>query len=136
MKKITLGVFVFSAIALLGVGLVAAFPFDFGKMNQDLTEEEQTEIQAFHDSLKTAIENEDYESWKSLMESQITEENFNKIIENQKTMQEMRESMEEQRAQFCEENECPAFEEGKSPGNFDGRFGRGHMSPPVLPDSE
>lgn len=91
MKKITAGVLVFSIIALLGVSLVAAFPFGFGKgMNADLTEEEQEEAQAFHDALQQAIEDEDFEEWKSLMESQLTEENFNFIVERHKNMEENR----------------------------------------------
>lgn len=109
MKKITLGVFVFSVIALLGVGIVAAFPFGFGKgqMAQNLTEEEQTEMQAFHDSLQTAIENEDFDSWKILMESQLTEENFNNVIERNQEMEQRRTEMEEQRTEFCEDHDCP-----------------------------
>lgn len=100
MKKITLGVLVFSIIALLGIGIVIASPFGFGKkiMAQELTEEEQTEMQAFHDSLKEAIKNEDFESWKSLMESQLTEENFNKMVEMHQNMK-----------HNCEENDCPNF---------------------------
>lgn len=112
MKKITLGVFVFSVIALLGVGIVAAFPFNFGRgmMAQDLSEEEQIEMQAFHDALQEAIENEDFDSWKSLMESQLTEENFNKMIEMREQQEERRAEMEEQREQFCEENDCSGTE--------------------------
>lgn len=126
MKKITLGVFVFSVIALLGVGIVAAFPFGFGKgpMAQELTEEEQTEMQAFHDSLQEAIENENFETWKSLMESQLTEENFNKMIEQRQKMEQRRAEMEEKREEFCEENECPDFEEREFPENFMEHRGR------------
>lgn len=117
MKKITLGVFVFSVIALLGVGMVAAFPFGFGKgqMAQDLTEEEQTEMKAFQDSLQTAIENEDFDSWKSLMESQLTEENFNKMIEMRQQQEERHTGMQEFREEFCQEHDCPEFEEGEFP---------------------
>jgi len=123
MRKITLGVFVFSLIALLGVGMVSSFPFGFGKevMKQNLTEEEQIEIQSFHDSLQEAIENEDFDLWKELMESQITEENFNKILEQQHAMEKRESEMEEAREEFCEQNECPEpseFEEGEFPENF------------------
>jgi len=99
MKKITLGVFVFSVIALLGISLAAAFPMGFSKgpMAKELTEEEQTEMQAFHDSMQNAIETQDFESWKTLMESQITEENFQKMIESHKQMEEMRIAFEEAR---------------------------------------
>ena len=49
MKKITLGVFVFSVIALLGVGIISAFPMGFGKgiMTQGLTDNQQAEMQIF-----------------------------------------------------------------------------------------
>lgn len=88
MKKITAGVLAFSIIALLGVSLVAAFP-GFGKgMNSDLTEEEQEEAQAFHDSLKQAIEDGDFEVWKNLMLSQLTEENFNALVERHQEREE------------------------------------------------
>jgi len=103
MKKITAGVLAFSIIALLGVSLVAAFPFGFGKgMNQDLTEEEQLEAQAFHDELQKAIEAKDFATWKTLMQSQLTEENFNFLVErhqnmeyNQGEYQQLREQVQE-----------------------------------------
>jgi hypothetical protein len=88
MKKITAAVLAFSIIALLGVSLIAAFPMGFGKgMNQDLSEEEQAEAQAFHDSLQQAIEDKDFNSWRNLMISQLTEENFNMMAERHNNMQ-------------------------------------------------
>ena len=108
MKKITAGVLVFSIIALLGVSLVAAFPFGFGKgMNQNLTEEEQAEAQAFNDALQQAIEDDDYDTWKELMESQLTEENFNSLVERHQQMQQERET----RQAYYEENGYPDFGE-------------------------
>jgi hypothetical protein len=137
MKKVTLGIFVFSVIALLGIGAVAAFP-GFGKnmMKQDLSEEEQEEMQAFHDSLQEAIENEDFEAWKSLMESQITEENFNKVIEMQEQQEERRAEMEEEREQFCEENDCPEGEFPEFNGMMHEGFGKMHGECPFAESSE
>lgn len=68
---------VFAIVALLGVTLVAAYPFGSnGISNED------------RDAMKAAIENKDYAAWKSLMESQITEERFNQIVEQNAKMQE------------------------------------------------
>lgn len=88
MKKITVGILALSIVALLGISLAAAFPFGFGKGNPNLTEEEQAEAQAFHDSLQQAIEDGDFATWKSLMESQLTEENFNLLVERHQQMSE------------------------------------------------
>ena len=87
------------------------------------SEEEQVEMQAFQNSLQEAIENEDFDSWKSLMESQLTKENFEKMMG-------MRQQQEEQRAereQFCEENNCPNLEEGEFPAGFEGGMKHGKM---------
>lgn len=113
MKKITAAVLVFSIVALLGVSLIAAFPLGFGKgMNSTLTEEEQIEAQAFHNALQQTIEDEDFDSWKSLMESQLTEENFNSLVERHQQMEQERET----RQAYCEENGCPNFEEHSGQG--------------------
>ena len=123
MKKITVGVLAFSLIAMLGIGLIAANPFGFGKgaMTKELSEEEQTEMQTFHNSIQKAIENNDYENWKSLMESQLTQENFNALVERHTTMEEQR----AEREAYCEENDCPNFEEGEYGMGFKGNHGRG-----------
>lgn len=99
MKKITLGVFAFSIIALLGVGIVAAFPFSFGKgiMAREVSPDDQEAFQAFHDSLVDSIDKEDFESWKTLMESQITEDNFNQMVERHKQMETLRTAMQNAR---------------------------------------
>lgn len=122
MKKITAGVLAFSIIAMLGIGLIAAFPgigFGKGAMAQELSEEEQAEMQEFHDSIQEAIENNDYETWKSLMESQLTEENFNALVERHTTM----EAERAEREAYCEKNECPNFGEGME--SEKGNHGRG-----------
>jgi hypothetical protein len=42
---------------------------------------EMKAVQEEQESLQTAIENDDYDTWKSLMEAKITEENFNEMVE-------------------------------------------------------
>jgi len=81
------GIVALATMALLLVGGVNAFGFGFGN-SLDLSEEEQTEMQAFHDQVQNAIENEDFETWQTLMESQLTEENFEKVVERHQVMSE------------------------------------------------
>jgi len=86
MKNQTIGVFVVAAFAVLAIGGVAAFGFGNGFMagNSD-----STEMQAFHEKVQTAVENNDFVAWKSLMESQLTQDNFNQMVEMHDQMQEM-----------------------------------------------
>ena len=84
--KYIAGVVVFAFVAILAVNLVAAGSFGNGLKLFAPSEDDR-------DSMKTAIENEDYSSWKALMEdrieqmkSQITEENFNRMVEFHKNM--------------------------------------------------
>jgi hypothetical protein len=108
MKKVTTGIFIFSIVAILGIGFVASFPFGNGQINQNLSDEEQSEMIAFHNSVQNAIENNDFDGWKSLMESRLTEENFNRIVEMHKERETNREEMQ----QFCGDNGCSNFGEG------------------------
>jgi len=101
-KKYTMSILAVFAIALLGVGLVSAFGMGSGKM-LGLTEEEKVQKQEFHNALEEAISNGDYSGWKTLMESQLTEEHFNQMQERQTERQQHRVQMEE------------AFESGKMP---------------------
>jgi DNA-binding FadR family transcriptional regulator len=110
MKKITAGVLAFSIIAILGIGLIAAFPFGNFNLNKDLTEEEKTEMQEFNDAIQQAIEDGDFETWKSLMESQLTEENFNALIERYNQMSEDKEANEEIREQIREAMQSGDYE--------------------------
>jgi hypothetical protein len=113
MKKITVGVLAFSIIAILGIGIIAAFPFGNMKFNKDLTDEEKTQMQEFHDSLKQAIENNDFESWKSLMESQLTEENFNLLVERYNQMSEENEANQAIRDQIKDAMKAGDYETAK-----------------------
>lgn len=146
-KQYILGIVAFAIVAVLGVSMVSAFGFD-GFMNHNLDNEDRTEMQEQIEAMQTAIENGDYETWKSLMEErivkmqeQITEENFNKILEMHQQQEERRAEMEEQREQFCEENDCPVFEDGGSGGDSkrNHRFGMMGFEKPLIednPDSE
>ncbi len=128
MKKTTLSILAVSMLALLAVSTVTAFGFGKGGMNANLSEEELAELQEQRESMKTAIENKDFESWQTLMQerlakmqSQMTEENFDEIVERFKNMKENQDAMKTEREQFCKENDCPNFKEGEL--NFKGPRG-------------
>jgi len=93
-KKLTIAtLLVFSVI---GVGFVSAFPMGFkGFFNKNLTAEELKMLTEERQQMTQAIENGDYAVWKTLMEkqldrmkSELTEENFNQIVENHNQMKE------------------------------------------------
>ena len=96
-KKITIGIFDFAAIAILSLGMVSAMGFGNGMFNQNLTEDEKAELDAQREAMQEAIQNGDYPTWKSLMEdrieqmkNQITEENFNQLVERHQEMEQAR----------------------------------------------
>jgi len=132
-QKYTLGILALSIIAVLGISLISAQGFGFGKsLNSanELTDEEKATIEEERTAMETAITNGDYATWKSLMDEKIakmqaelTEENFNKIVEQHKKMSEFRTTMEQARNQFCESNDCP--EQGSEDG--DGFMRKGMM---------
>jgi len=82
-------------IALLGISMVSAFGFGNGFMNVDLTDEEKAEIEVQREAMRTAVESGDYETWKELHESRLTEENFQKAQERHAEMSEVRELKDE-----------------------------------------
>jgi len=97
-NKTSIGVFVVATIVLLAVGSVAAFGLGFGQMAKgDLTDEEKAQMQEFRTNVETAIENNDYATWKSLMESELSEENFNLLVEQHSQMSEMKQLREQLR---------------------------------------
>ncbi|MBS3079817.1 hypothetical protein J4218_06860 [Candidatus Pacearchaeota archaeon] len=105
-QKYVLGI-VLLITAVIGVSMVSAFGFGNGLMKQDITDEDRTLMQEKHEQMKSAIENKDYATWKTLMEeqiakmqSQITEDNFNKIVENHVKMQDFRNSVESLENQY------------------------------------
>jgi len=103
-QRYVLGIVALAIVAVLGIGMVSAFGFGngFGFMKSDLTDEEKAQFQEQRGIMQKAIENKDYAAWKSLMEqeiakmqAQITEENFNKIVEQNQQMTELRAAMQE-----------------------------------------
>jgi len=78
-QKYVLGIIALAIVALFGIGIISAY--GFGMWDSNLTEEEKANILEQKEAIKTAIENKDYETWKSLMEDQLTEEDFNKLVE-------------------------------------------------------
>lgn len=122
-NKVLMGTAAIFLLAVLGVGMVSAFGFGDGFM-KPFSDGDREAMQEERDAMQNAIESEDYATWKSLMEAQIakmqeqiTEENFNEIVEMHQKMAEMREARES----FCDENDCP-MPEGRGPG-FRGHFG-------------
>lgn len=90
-------------IALLGVSAFVSANTGFGLGNgigQDLTDEEKVDIESHREAVKEAIESQDYDLWKSLMEERIesmkeklTEDNFDKIVERHQQRSETREEL-------------------------------------------
>jgi len=95
MQKKTIAAFItFGLIAMLGIGFAAAHQGGFGfAKSSDITDEDKAEWQAHREDIKEAIENNDYEAWKTLMESELTEEKFSKIVERHAGMQEKYDQM-------------------------------------------
>ena len=79
----------------IGMGLFAdAHPDGSNGFGRNLISDEQkTEIQEMHEQMEQAIENNDYEAWKNIIDSRprisdaITEENFSKFAEMHNLMQ-------------------------------------------------
>lgn len=85
MKSKNIGIFAVLTFAIVAVGSVTAFGLGHGFM---IGNSDSEETQAFHEEVQTAIENNDFEAWKSLMESQLTEEHFNQMVEMHAQMEE------------------------------------------------
>jgi len=94
-KNQKIGIAVLLICGVLGAGFVSAFPMGFGGFNKDLTAEELQVLTEERQQLTQAIENGDYNTWKTLMEqkiegmkAQLTEENFNLLVERHSQIQE------------------------------------------------
>ncbi len=121
MDKKILGIIAVSMIALLGVGMVAAFSFGNRIYDPNLSEEEKAEMQAFRENVNQAIEDKDFEAWKTIKESKLTEENFNMISEKHKIRSEMKEAI----AEAKEAGDWARVQEIKEEYGFKGKgFGR------------
>lgn len=93
-NKVTYGIFAVVFVTLLTVGSVAAFGLGHG---YGFSEEEQAEREAFRTEVKTAMENGDFETWKYLMQSRLTEKHFTEMQEQHNQMQEMQQLREQLR---------------------------------------
>jgi hypothetical protein len=99
MEKKNLGILMVAIIAVIGAGLVSAYGFGKGFMNQNLSEEEKDAMIDQENAIRTAIQNNDFATWKSLMEEKIaqmqsglTTENFKLLYEQHQNMPAMREN--------------------------------------------
>ena len=94
-NKAILGATALFLTTLLGAGLITAFHFGECMGGLEISEEDQTEMQAFQESVQQAIEDEDFGEWKSLMESQLTQARFDDLVEMHNQNQERQQLMEE-----------------------------------------
>ena len=97
-NKYMFGIFSLAIIAILGVGVAVASPLGKGIVfidNSNLSSAEKTEMQAQMQAIQTAIDKKDFETWKSLMEAQLTEENFNKLVDANAKISEIKTVQEE-----------------------------------------
>lgn len=97
MKKYLIWTFAFVSIALLAVSFVSAFG-GVGFGSPFVSQEDKDLMKEQRDLIRQAIENEDYNSWASLMqervnqmESQINEETFQALLERHSEMNNNRE---------------------------------------------
>jgi len=133
-NKYTIGIIALVVIAIFTASMVSAFGFGRGFMGTSLTEAQKTEFQAQRQAMETAIQNKDYQAWKSLMQqkisemqSQLTQENFNKIVDMHDKMTQVRDAMQEAKKtgdySKVEELKTQLGIEGKG---FMGHFGNFH----------
>lgn len=106
-KKIWLGLAALVIVGLVGVSSAMAF----GVGNTFFAEDHPfAEERA---AMQDAIENQDYESWKALMQERITEGNFNKLVEMHQERGERQQKMEEFR-QARQDGDTEKLEELKA----------------------
>ena len=90
MNKVLLGIMVVSVVFVLTFGFASAFGFGFGNVNhmnfENLSVSDRVALEEKRNATLTAIENNDYEAWKTIMESDLTRENFDKLVEQHKEM--------------------------------------------------
>ncbi len=123
-RKTTYGIVALATLVVLVVGGVSAFGLGFGN-GQGLTDDKKVEMQAFHEEVQTAIQNEDYNAWRTLMESQLTQENFEALAENHVQMQEAQEIREQMReARY--DGDTETFEELRTQLQEMNSFGMGN----------
>ena len=99
-NKYMFGIFSLAIIAILGVGVAVASPLGKGIgfiENSNLSSAEKTEMQTQMQAIQGAIDKKDFATWKSLMEAQLTEENFNKLVDANAKVSEIKTVQEELR---------------------------------------
>jgi len=84
-QKQMLGIVALAMVALLGVGMVSAFGFGNGISEEDI------------EALNNAMESGDYEAWKEIKMSQISEERFEEARARHQERAEFRTAMQEAR---------------------------------------
>jgi hypothetical protein len=94
-------------IALLGISTVFAFGFKNNLWNQDLTDEE---IEQEREAIQQAVENNDFDSWKSLMEERISKMQESLTLENFNNIKEKHEERETFKLKIQEARESGDFE--------------------------
>ncbi len=113
-NKAIMSIFILATMALLSVGMVSAFQGSGQGMMKNhfegLLEEEQAGMLAYQESIQESVENNDFVLWKSLMESKLTQDNFDKMVERQGEMSEMRE-LKEQMTEAWENEDYETLEE-------------------------
>ena len=85
MERKTLGVFAFAMVAILALGAVSAIGFQNRMSDED------------RESLKSAMEAGDFDSWAQIKSQQISEEKFNEARYRHQERAEFRALMEEAR---------------------------------------
>ena len=95
MNNKTLGILGSAMLGLFLIGSVAAFQFEGIHMNEDLSEEEIAEMEQYRLDLQETIENNNFKSWQILMESKLTQENFDKLVERHNQNAERHQVMEQ-----------------------------------------
>ncbi|NPE26482.1 hypothetical protein HNV12_00585 [Methanococcoides sp. SA1] len=77
MEKKMFGILALALVGLFAVSMVVAMPF--GNVEN-------------RDAVRDAVESGDYDSWKSLMSAELTEENFEKMTQMHELRNEIREA--------------------------------------------
>jgi len=96
MKNVYKGTIAFGIVALLAVSFVAANSFGLGNGLGQLSEEDKETAKVNREAIRTAIKENSYADWEAAMleqietmKAQITEENFNALVERHNEMSEV-----------------------------------------------
>jgi len=88
-------IIILSAIAVVAILGITSLVAAYGGFRTTLSDEDRSEMEAFREQIKEAITNNDFDSWKVLMESKLTEEHFNQMVENYNSRSDFREAMQQ-----------------------------------------